>query len=503
MTRTLTVALLQLAAFDLADHEQAWAELLRRIDDAAADSPRLMVAPEAAYPAALLGSREAYDAARLRDDAELLAALAERARRHQCYLAAGLVLRDPGGAPRNAAVLLSPQGVELARAAEATPAPWFAPGGGALPVALDGAPAGLIAGDDARDPAQIAALAETGARLLISTGAATAWGRTADRLVEPEAHRLLAARAIEAGAWAVTPGKVGVEAASRVYAGRAGVIDPAGEWLVRAPADRPGVVLHTIDLDAVSGPPVAPRHDLRELHELHDVPAPAPRTTPAGPRHVAAIAIDPMPSAVDLIERLRALVRSVAAQGASLVVVPDLAGADARAVTSAESLPLLEALARETRTVIAVALAERSDGVTYKTAYLIDRGTTVSVHRQSHLAAGERAAGFVAGDHAPPVAVTSAGAIGLLSGVEGLVPALADGLRRRGAELIVWCAGEIGAPVETLARARAIEQRVPVVAAGAEAARGGGSIIDETGATLATTLAGRAMAAHAVLLRAR
>ena len=45
MTRTLTVALLQLAAFDLADHEQAWAELLHRIDDAAADAPRLMVAP--------------------------------------------------------------------------------------------------------------------------------------------------------------------------------------------------------------------------------------------------------------------------------------------------------------------------------------------------------------------------------------------------------------------------------------------------------------------------
>lgn len=77
MSPTLAVALLQLRAFDLADHEQAWTELLRRIDDAAAETPRLIVAPESAYPAAILRSREAYATTAVRGDAEVHRKLGE------------------------------------------------------------------------------------------------------------------------------------------------------------------------------------------------------------------------------------------------------------------------------------------------------------------------------------------------------------------------------------------------------------------------------------------
>ena len=174
-----------------------------------------------------------------------------------------------------------------------------------------------------------------------------------------------------------------------------------------APADRPGIALHTIDLDLASGPPVTSSHD------------PAIAATPGGQR-VAVVAIARTPSAVDLMEGLRALVRAAAAQGARLLVLPDLAGAETRAVTSDESLPLLEALSAETQTILAVALAERVEGETYKTAYLIDRGTTITSHRQSTLSAAERAAGFVPGATPPPVVSTAVGRLGLLCGVEGL-----------------------------------------------------------------------------------
>ena len=56
MSRPLRVALLQLEAYDLAGHELAWAQLLERIDDAAADEPNLTVLPEASYPAYFPGS---------------------------------------------------------------------------------------------------------------------------------------------------------------------------------------------------------------------------------------------------------------------------------------------------------------------------------------------------------------------------------------------------------------------------------------------------------------
>ncbi|MFA7249276.1 MAG: carbon-nitrogen hydrolase family protein [Dehalococcoidia bacterium] len=489
--QSLTVGLLQIRAFALADHEQAWAELLRRIDDAAAESPRLIVAPEASYPAAILGSREAYARTTLRGDAEVLATLGDRARRHGCYVAVGLVLRDPFGAPQNAAVLIAPGGAVIARATEISPARWFAPGSGPIPARIDDTPVALFAGRDALDASRVAALADGGARVLVSTGAATAWGHALDRLGDAEAHLQLAARAVESGTWAATPAKVGLEAGSRVYAGRAGVVSPAGAWVVRAPGDRPGIVLHTIDLEAAPARPAVAAAAIDPV---------APPAEPAS-TVVAVIAVAPTPSAVDLMETLRALARSAAAQGAGIIVLPDLAGAETRAITSAETLPLLEALAEETQTVVTVALAERIDGETYKTAYVIDRGQTIAGHRQSCLSAAERGAGFAPGASRPPAVATSAGRIGVLCGVEGLVPALTAALVQDGAAFIAWCAGDIGVPVEPLARVRAIEADCVVLAAGAATPSGGGSIVDAGGTVLATTLDGQPMTAFATIRR--
>ena len=484
MNSTLKIALLQLRAFDLAEHDHAWAELLRRIDDAAAESPRLIVAPEAAYPAAILGSSEAYAAAPLRGDAEVLATLGDRARRHACYLAVGLVLHDAFGAPQNAAVLIAPGGAVIARATESAPAAsWFAAGQGPVTALVDDTRIALFAGADALDHSRVATAVEGGARVLVSTSAATTWGHLLDRLPEPEGHLLLAARAVESGTWAVTPSKVGIEAASRVYGGRAGVVSPSGTWVARAPSDRPGIALHTLDLDATSGPPVV---------AATGAPIAAPESV-----RLAVLAVAPTPSVVDLMEGLRAVVRSASAQGARLLVLPDLAGTETRAITSTESLPLLEALSAETQTILAVALAERGNSETYKTAYLIDRGTTVASHRQSVLRAEERTAGFTEGTSPPPVVVTSAGGIGLLCGAEGFVPSLAAGLVERGASLLTWCAGDIGVAVEPLARTRAIEVHRTVVAAGVVGTNGGGGIIDARGSTLATTVDGQSMAAIA------
>lgn len=490
MSPSLTIAALQLRAFDLADHEQAWAELLRRIDDAAAEAPRLIVAPEGSYPACVLGSRAAYEAATsLRGDAEILATLGDRARRHGCYIAAGLVLRDAFGQPQNTAVLIAPGGAVVARTAEVRPAAWCVPGNGPVTALIDDVRVALFAGRDAADGGLVAATVE-GARVLIDTGAATTWGRALDRLPEPRAHVLLAARAVEQGAWGVVPGKVGVEASTRVYGGRAGIVSPAGAWVARAPSDRPGVVLHEVDLDLATGPRADVSHE-------------ASTEAAAEPARIATVAVAPTPSAVDLMEALRAVVRLAAAQGARLLVLPDLAGSDTRAVTSAESLPLLEALSAETQTLLAVALAERGAGdesrSTTKTMYLIDRGRTVAAHRQSVLGAAEREAGFAPGDAPPPVIATGLGAVGLLCGVEGLVPSIGVDLAERGATMIAWSVGDLGLPIETMARARAVEARRMVAVAGVAAPLGGGSIVDARGTVLATTVEGRAMAALTTL----
>src|SRR5688572_11722 len=163
MSRPLTVALLQLRAFDLAQHREAWDDLLRHIDEAAALDPHpdLIVLPEASYPAYFLHSRATYDAAGVLPDSEVVGVLAERAHRHGSAIAAGLVLHgDDGplttGMLENASVLLAPDGTVQGRTAKSFlwhfDREWFAPGARYPVFDIAGAQAGLLVCADARLP---------------------------------------------------------------------------------------------------------------------------------------------------------------------------------------------------------------------------------------------------------------------------------------------------------------------------------------------------------------
>jgi predicted amidohydrolase len=186
-------------------------------------------------------------------------------------------------------------------------------------------------------------------------------------------------------------------------------------------------------------------------------------------------------------------VRSLAAQGVHLAVLPDLARNEPRGVSQDELLPLLQALSAETQIMLAVGMAERTPEGVYKTLTLLGSGEMLAQHRQTHFDAQERAAGFVAGDRVPPVVATSIGNIGLIASSEGLVPEVARGLKLSGAEILVWCAGDVPR-LRVMARTRANEERAYVVSAGDTTSAGGGYVVDPTGGVIAETLAGRTMA---------
>jgi len=320
---------------------------------------------------------------------------------------------------------------------------------------------------------------------------------------------ILAARAAETGAWFVVAGRVGIEGDAVGYVGGAGVITPTDGWVVRAPADRPGIILH--ECEPAPLPPA-----LRPATQ-HAAPHPAPHTgtvgsatapgtatrpsaTPAasarGVVRVAALALDPSPSAVDLMEAVRASVRAAAMLGARVVVLPDLTGADPRAITTAETLPLLETVSQETHTVVIAAAAERDAGTVYRTVAVVEDGRLIARHRQSILSPGDRTAGFAAGQSAPLVVDTAiAGRVGLIAGREGLSPAAAAGLRQRGAMLIAWCAGQDERHLGVIAQTRAWEQQLPVIAAGGTST--GSLIAGSHGEVLAVTRRDAAMLTYA------
>src|SRR5262249_27480260 len=158
--RPLTVALLQLRAFDLAQHREAWADLLQHVDEAAALAPHadLIVLPEASYPAYFLHSRATYDGAGVLPDSEVLGVLAERAQRHGAWIAAGLVLHarpdDPTSPLQNAAVLFGPDGRVAGRTAKSFlwhfDSTWFERGASYPVFEVAGGRAGMLVCADAR-----------------------------------------------------------------------------------------------------------------------------------------------------------------------------------------------------------------------------------------------------------------------------------------------------------------------------------------------------------------
>ncbi len=514
MSRTLTVALLQLRAYNLAQHLEAWADLLQRIDEAATLDPHpdLVVLPEASYPAYFLHSRADYDAAGVLPDAEVEGVLAERAQRHRFAIAAGLVQRGADGTPEagrlsNAAVLFGPNGLVAGCTAKSFlwhfDNTWFAPGTRYPVFDIAGVQAGLLVCADARLPEISRSLAVGGAEVIVDCTAWVSSGRDPATLSSPQVDYIIPARAIENRTWIVAADKAGVEADTLVYAGRSGVCDPTGRWVAQAPADRAGIVLHTIDLDA-STPPLVARHP--ELYADAAQPGAASRAASLarealvvdeGAARVAALALDPAPSAAALVEQIRQSVRSLAEQGTRLIVLPDLAGTDAHAVSRDELLPLLEALTTKTETLLAVLLAERTGTATYKSIMLLGAGRILGSHRQTHLSADEERAGFAAGNQPASIIETQIGNIALIAGSEGLAPEVARGLKLRGAELLLWSAGGLDAPLRILARTRANEERAYVVAAGDTSPDGGGYIVDPTGTVIGETLAGRAMAMSA------
>ena len=527
----LDVALLQLRAFGLADHEAAWAELLRRIDEAAepatGPSPDLIVAPEASYPAYYLHSRAAYEAAGVLADAEVEAALAERASRHGVSIVAGLVQRAPGGGLRNHAVCFGPSGEVVSRTAkrflwhfdtEWFEAGWFEPGDDTSVIEVGGARCGVFVCADGRLPEIPRALAAAGAELLIDPTAWVSSGRDPAALSNPQVDYMLAARAIENGVWVVAADKVGVEAGTIVYAGRSGVVDPRGRWRVQAPSDEPGIIRSSIDLDEARGAPVPRRPELYAGAAIAGEASEATRLThepiavAAAEVRLAAAALAAQPSAVELMEQVRATATTLATQGAQLLVLPDLAGADPHALSQQELLPQLAALSAETGLMLAVTLAERpargngGEERAYKSLLLLDGGELICSYRQAHLDAAEQAAGFAPGEAPPPLIDTRLGRIGLLAGRDALVPELARALKLAGAEVIVWCASPLpGASedgVRVIARTRAAEQRVYVVAAAGADPAGGAYVVEPSGAVAAESLAGEAMAVAADANRA-
>jgi predicted amidohydrolase len=213
-----------------------WRQTLALLEDmvraAAEQGAELLVLPECAWPAYVLGSRRDYFEARaegLPRDREILERAGDWARRRRIALCLGHV-QEIEGRLRNAATLFDPDGRPLGTHHKCFL--WdfdhqcYDPGDEIRPIAGLPVPVGVMICADARLPEIAATLAARGAQLIAQP---TAWVCVGDpaALWSPQADFLIRARAREFGVPIASASKWGVEGGT-TFVGRSLICDADG-----------------------------------------------------------------------------------------------------------------------------------------------------------------------------------------------------------------------------------------------------------------------------------
>jgi len=242
---TLRVGAAQLPAVPLARHAEALALIEQGMRQAADRGLDLLVLPECAYPAYLLGSAEAYRAAGAMSGAAFKQRLADLARRHGLLVVCGFV-DERDGRLFNSAVVIDANGRECGSHDKTflwgADNDYFAPGERLAPVSTPLGPIGVIICADARAPETAAGLVAAGARLIVIP---TCWvnvAREPGQYRNAQAEFMIAGRALECRVPFVAANKCGMETDALGYCGMSLICDGQARLLARAEPDKPGLI---------------------------------------------------------------------------------------------------------------------------------------------------------------------------------------------------------------------------------------------------------------------
>jgi predicted amidohydrolase len=444
-------ALCQIEARDLSAAEDTLAEILRMLDEAGAGQADIALLPECSYPAYFLDCVDPYEEPGVRPYAEVLALLAERARRHGMYVAAGLAVPDADGALWNGAILLDREGELAGQYAKSFlwhfDNVWFEPGTDFPTFDTDFGRVGMLVCADGRQPEVARLLALNGAEVILDLTAWVSGGRRLAELTTSQCEYFMPVRARENGVWVLAADKHGAEAGSIIYAGRSSAIGPDGVTRLCGPTDKSEVIL--FDVQPESAPALPRRRPglYSDLVQRHD-------TLPVWERmweylipavSSARLVVDPTARAANGIG---GGFRRQMTQFADLVLYPvqPFSAEDVHSVIQATA---------DTRVTAVIGVG---DGRGASQAVMIAHGSVLAQHYASH---GEIAAGEAISEVHP----TPAGYVGLMVDEEGLVPEVGRALMLRGADIIVWTLSRPEPMLEQFVRARAEENRVFVAAA--------------------------------------
>ena len=440
MTR---IACVQLSL--VADEASNLKKCLGLIDRAAAEKPELIVLPEMSnWSGGLVRTRAEALEHGTPVPGRFLDALAERAERHRCFVAAGVIERL-GDESFITSVILAPDRRIVLKYQKQIPFAgqrvWASPGRAGNPVAqLPFGRVGIYICADGLVPETARALALQGAHLLLNT--LHSGGSDETNLHVP-------ARAVENRVWVASANKVGPRELGAVgsYCGGSQIVSPTGEIAARADNHSDAVVWADVDL-AMAEDKMLGGDDIFRMRRpecYQSLVAPPERPSPTrGPASLGVAALQPTGYGDFAVDEAAQAWREAAAAGAKLMVLPGLfpyepaavAGDPAGAAADGERfLARLSEIARQTATWGVTSVVEREVDRYYHTAFLVDhRGAIAGRYRQVHVPAALN--GWATAGNRFEVFDTAIGRIGILCGADALVPEAFRVLAYLGAEVI-------------------------------------------------------------------
>ncbi len=246
----ITVAAAQLTAHTLKQADTALGEIEQAIRDAAKANADMLVLPECAYPAYLIGSESAYRSATILKSEDFVKNLSGWAKEHKIQIVCGFV-DDENDQLRNAAVVIDAKGNECGRYAKTflwgKDNDYFQPGKELKPFDTPLGKIGMFICADGRAPEIAAGLAHQGAQLI---AVPTCWVNVAkepNKFRNAQADFMIEGRAIECGVAIVAANKCGVEG-DTPYCGASQIVSAQGERIATAPPDAAAIITAEVSL---------------------------------------------------------------------------------------------------------------------------------------------------------------------------------------------------------------------------------------------------------------
>lgn len=449
------VSAVQLTAYDIANPDSALQNSLKMIDLACKDKPDLIVLPECTYPASFL-AKDLKET--LKSLQNTIAVYRKKASEKGVFLALGLPEIE-GEKIYYSGYLIDSQGQLVYTARQSFLRYQVAD--------TSLGKIGMITCADGLQPEISRILALEGAQLIIDLSNRIASGLNRYEPSNPQYEYMLSARAVENKVWYIAASRVETEANSIVFCGRSYIISPQGYEVISAASCNEEIITAEIDLTESNNKKIDANFDVlscrrpelyREvirptaelpIKKLHKI-IPSDFIVPA-----SVVQLKEDITAQGYYSKVKEIVPMMAAQGAKIIVFPELTDDTADYEGTIEQL---KDLSVKNDIVIVSGLTKTVNKIKYRLSLLADPRGEVKKYVKTHIDLQEM--GYFQPGQEIPVFETLYGNIGIIMGYEGIIPEISRILMLKGADLICWQPSFVPDYHSLFACTRAVENRV-------------------------------------------